>query len=97
MAKAATTIRQALHYQPAHSSNIAATHDLYNLVAALFFASIAMHEQILELSNKESLSPWNSSPIQPKTTPVQECHSLELSLLTFLPCPLRNPSVSSVN
>jgi putative transposase len=56
MAKATTTIRQALNYQPAHSPYIASTQDLFTQVTAFYFEVIALHEQILALSNKEALT-----------------------------------------
>ena len=56
MAKATTTIRQALSYQPAHSSYFAATKDLFNQVAAFYFEVITLHEHVLDLSNKQALT-----------------------------------------
>ena len=56
MAKATKTIRQALSYQPAHSSYFAATKDLFNQVAAFYFEVITLHEHVLDLSNKEALT-----------------------------------------
>jgi len=56
MAKATTTIRQALSYQPAHSSYFAATQDLFNQVAAFYFEVITLHEHVLNLSNQEALT-----------------------------------------
>jgi putative transposase len=56
MAKATKTIRQALSYQPAHSSYFVATKDLFNQVAAFYFEVITLHEQVLHLSNKEALT-----------------------------------------
>jgi hypothetical protein len=56
MAKATKTIRQALSYQPAHSSYFVATKDLFNQVAAFYFEVITLHEQVLHLSTKEALT-----------------------------------------
>ena len=56
MAKATKTIRQALSYQPAHSSYFEATKDLFNQVAAFYFEVITLHEHVLNLSNKEALT-----------------------------------------
>src|SRR6266700_4316477 len=56
MAKATTTIRQSLGYQPAHAAWFAATKDLFNQVAAFYFEVIAAHEKVLDCSNKEALT-----------------------------------------
>src|SRR5260370_31493009 len=54
-AKATTTIRQALHSQPEHAAWFAATHRLFNQVAAFYFQVIQAHEQILELGDQDAL------------------------------------------
>ena len=56
MAKATTTIKQVLNYQPHHTAWFAATQDLFNRVAAFYFEVIAAHEKILDLSNKNALT-----------------------------------------
>src|SRR5260370_2971756 len=56
MAKATTTIRQVLNYQPEHAAWIAANQVLFNQVAAFYFDVIAAHEKLLDLSNKEALT-----------------------------------------
>lgn len=56
MAKATTTIKQALHYGPEHSAWFAATQTLFNRVYAFYFAVIQAHSKILALSNKEALT-----------------------------------------
>src|SRR5438094_444964 len=56
MAKATTTIRQSLHYQPHQADWLAATQVLFNQVAAFYFEVIAAHEGVLDLSNNEALS-----------------------------------------
>ncbi len=56
MAKATTTMKQALSYRSAHAAWFAATHTLFNQVAAFYFEVIAAHPAILDLSNKEALT-----------------------------------------
>lgn len=56
MAKATTTIKQVLNYQPHHVAWFAATQDLFNRVAAFYFEVIQAHEGVLDLSNKEALT-----------------------------------------
>jgi putative transposase len=56
MAKATTTLRQVLTYQPHHAAWFAATQALFNQVAAFYFAVISAHEGVLDLSTKEALT-----------------------------------------
>src|SRR6266571_6964809 len=56
MAKATTTIRQSLGYQPAHAAWFAATQDLFNQVTAFYFEVITVHEKVLDCTNKEALT-----------------------------------------
>ena len=56
MAKATTTIKQVLNYQPEHGAWFAATQALFNRVAAFYFEVIQAHEKVLELGNKEALT-----------------------------------------
>src|SRR5258708_24302596 len=56
MAKATTTLRQVLTYQPHHAAWFAATQDLFNRVAAFYFEVISAHEGVLDLSNQEALT-----------------------------------------
>src|SRR5260370_11663699 len=56
MAKATTTIRQSLHYQPHQTAWFAATQALFNRVAAFYFEVIQAHEGVLDLSNNEALT-----------------------------------------
>src|SRR5260370_35628862 len=56
MAKATTTIRQSLNYQPRQSDCFAAHQALFNRVVAFYFAVIQAHEAILALTNKEALT-----------------------------------------
>jgi putative transposase len=56
MAKATTTIRQVLHYQPAHAAWFAANQALFNQVVAFYFEVIQAHEHVLALPNKEALT-----------------------------------------
>ncbi len=44
MAKAITTIRQRLQYQPQHAAWFAATQDLFNRVAAFYFEVLQAHD-----------------------------------------------------
>src|SRR5258707_15070329 len=55
-AKATTTIRQGMHYQPEHAGWFAANQVLFNQVAAFYFEVIQAHEKVLELSNKDALT-----------------------------------------
>ena len=56
MAKATTTFKQVLNYQPHHAAWFAATQDLFNQVAAFYFEVITAHEGVLDLSTKEALT-----------------------------------------
>jgi len=55
-AKATTTIRQVLNYQPEHAAWFAANQALFNRVAAFYFEVIQAHEKVLDLSNKDALT-----------------------------------------
>jgi putative transposase len=55
MAKATTTIKQVLNYQPNHAAWFAANQTLFNRVAAFYFEVIAAHEKVLDLSNNDAL------------------------------------------
>src|SRR6266705_1949593 len=61
MAKATSTIRSALHYQPQHAQCFAENAALFNRVVAFYFDCIQAHEGILALTNKEALT----APIMP--------------------------------
>src|SRR5712691_61190 len=56
MAKATTTLKQVLNYQPDHSAWFAANQVLFNQVAAFYFEVIQAHEKVLDLSNKDALT-----------------------------------------
>jgi putative transposase len=56
MAKATTTIKQSLQYQPEHVAWFAANQNLFNRVAAFYFSVIQAHEKVLELGSKEALT-----------------------------------------
>ncbi len=56
MAKATTTLRQVLNYEPDHGAWFAANHALFNRVASFYFDVIQAHEKVLDLSNKEALT-----------------------------------------
>ena len=56
MAKARTTMRAALHYQPQHALVFAANQVLFNRVVAFYFDCIQAHEGLLSLTNKEALT-----------------------------------------
>ncbi len=56
MAKATTTIRQVLTYQPQHAAWFVANQALFNRVAAFYFEVIAAHEKLLDLSAREALT-----------------------------------------
>ena len=56
MAKATTTIRQVLTYQPQHAAWFVANQALFNRVAAFYFEVIAAHEKLLDRSAQEALT-----------------------------------------
>jgi putative transposase len=81
VAKATTTIRQSLGYQPAHAAWFAATQDLFNQVAAFYFEVIAAHEKVLDCSNMEALTVLetlthatqkNPTPVMPLAAIVED-------------------------
>ncbi len=55
-AKATTTIRQVLSYQPHQAAWFAATQTLFNQVVAFYFEVIQAHERVLDLNNKDALT-----------------------------------------
>ena len=76
MAKATTTIRQSLNYQPQYAHYFAENAALFNRVVSFYFDCIQAHEGILALSNKEALTALerlthetskHASPILPLT------------------------------
>ncbi|GER89228.1 hypothetical protein KDW_33900 [Dictyobacter vulcani] len=56
MAKATTTIKQVLNYQPAHVAWFAVNQVLFNQVAAFYFDVIQAHINVLDHSSKEALT-----------------------------------------
>ena len=56
MAKATTTIKQVLNYQPDHAAWFAANQVLFNQVVAFYFEVIQAHENVLDLSNTDALT-----------------------------------------
>src|SRR5258708_12670062 len=54
-AKATTTIRQVMHYQPEHAAWFAANQVLFNQVAAFYFAVIQAPAKILDLGDQDPL------------------------------------------
>ena len=54
-AKATTTIRQGMNYQPEHAAWFAANQVLFNQVAAFYFEVIQAHEKILDLKDQDAL------------------------------------------
>jgi putative transposase len=56
VAKATTTIRQVLSYQPHQTAWFAATQTLFNHVGAFYFEVIQAHERVLDLNNKDALT-----------------------------------------
>ena len=56
MAKATTTIKQVLNYQPDHAAWFAANAALFNQVAAFYFEVIQAHTGVLDLPAKEALT-----------------------------------------
>src|SRR5215470_13783068 len=85
MAKATTTIRQSLQYQPQHAAWFATTQSLFNRVAAFYFEVIQAHEGVLALSNKDALSALEILTHASKDHPTPLIRSLRLPR-TSLPC-----------
>lgn len=56
MAKATTTLKQRLNYQPQHVEWFAANQALFNTVVAFYFDVIQAHDQVLRLKTKEALT-----------------------------------------
>jgi putative transposase len=56
MAKATTTIKQVVNYQPDHAVWFAANQVLFNQVAAFYFEVIQAHAGVLDLPAKEALT-----------------------------------------
>src|SRR5260370_36669640 len=56
MAKATTTIKQVLNYQPEHGVWFAENAVLFNRVAAFYFEVIQAHEKVLELGSQDALT-----------------------------------------
>ena len=76
MAKATTTLRQSLNYQPQHAEWFAASQALFNRVVAFYFEVIQAHEGLLDLTNKEALTALE------KLTHATEKHPSPLMPLT---------------
>jgi hypothetical protein len=74
MAKATSTIRSALHYQPQHAHYFAENAALFNRVVAFYFDVIQAHEGILALGNKEALTALErlTHATQANPTPIME-------------------------
>jgi putative transposase len=82
MAKATTTIRQVANAAAAQQAWFAATHLLFNKIAAFYFEVIAAHEAVLDLPNKEALSALeklthatkkNPNPVMPLAPLSADC------------------------
>ncbi len=85
MAKATTTIKQVLNYQPAHAAWFAANQALFNQVVAFYFEVIQAHEQVLDLPNKEALTALemlthttkkNPNPVMPLSDSVEDAPAM---------------------
>jgi putative transposase len=85
MAKATTTIKQVLNYQPAHAAWFAANQVLFNQVVAFYFEVIQAHEHVLDLSNKEALraleklthtTKKNPTPVMPLSALVEDAPAM---------------------
>src|SRR5438132_8553706 len=85
MAKATTTLRQVLNYEPDHGAWFAANHALFNRVASFYFEVIQAHEQVLDLSNKEALTALemlthttkkNPTPVMPLSALVEDAPAM---------------------
>ncbi len=91
MAKATTTIKQALHYQPQQAAWFAANQLLFNQVAAFYFDVIQAHEKVLALGKQEALCALERLT-HPATTPTRSCLSPP-SERTSRPCFAAPPSM----
>src|SRR5713226_5420050 len=85
MAKAITTLRQTLNYQPQHASWFAANQSLFNAVVAFYFEVVQAHALVLDLKTKEALTTLemlthatekNASPIMPLTEIARDVPAL---------------------
>src|SRR5260370_5445695 len=70
MAKATTTIKQILNYEPDHGAWFAENAALFNQICAFYFEVIAAHEKILDLSNKEALAALEKLNHTPQSNPT---------------------------
>src|SRR2546426_6311963 len=70
MAKATTTLRQVLNYEPDHGAWFAANHALFNRVASFYFEVIQAYEKVLDLSNKEALTALEMLTHATKKNPI---------------------------
>lgn len=85
MAKATTTAKQALHYQPNQTHWFAEHQALFNRVAAFYFQVINAHEKLITLSNQDALTALeklthttekNPDPIMPLHTIAEHIPAL---------------------
>ncbi len=85
MAKATTTIRQSLNYQPQYAEYFAANQALFNRVVAFYFEVIQAHEGVLGLKTKEALTALetlthatskNPAPVLPLTEMAQDAPAM---------------------
>jgi putative transposase len=93
MAKATTTIKQVLNYQPEHGAWFAANQVLFNQVAAFYFEVIQAHEGVLDLSNKDALTALEklTHTTQSNPTPVM---ALE-DILQDIPAMFRRAAINA--
>ncbi len=85
MAKATTTIKQVMNYQPDHAAWFATNQTLFNQVVAFYFEVIQAHENVLDLPNKEALTALemlthttkkNPTPVMPLSHVVEHAPAM---------------------
>ena len=93
MAKATTTIKQVLNYQPSHGTWFAANQVLFNRVTAFYFEVIQAYQKVLDLSNKDALTALEklTHTTQSNPTPVM---SLE-EILEDIPAIFRRAAINA--
>jgi hypothetical protein len=92
MAKATTTIKQILTYQPEHAAWFAANQTLFNQVVAFYFEVIAAHEKVLERNSQEALRALEQLTHATNKHPTRSCLCAPFSRI-FPPCFAEPPSM----
>ena len=93
MAKATTTIKQVLNYQPSQGAWLAANQVLFNRVTAFYFEVIQAHQKVLDLSNKDALTALEklTHTTQSNPTPVMPLEEI----LEDIPAMFRRAAINA--